>query len=259
MIVLAALACTPDKDYDGAFWDYVGIVTQSVPKTAYEDAGTVSIPVGYGNRPTSDKEYNVSYKVTGGTYGADYTVEGSNNGVGTVTVPAGQSGKQTIGFIKITPIADLINEKPVAITISLESADGVQVGYPYKTTVGLTLGNDDCDYKAADWVGGFGAAEGTKAAYDVIVAPVAGQPDNYTMTNFYGNKDLVAAFSLDPASRNVTFQGVTYVGTATPPNNDYTFTTGTYVQCFARFTIDVTVTDKATNKPTKFKYTVAKK
>jgi hypothetical protein len=256
MIVLGALACTPDNDYNGAFWDYVGIVSQNIPKTAYEDAGAVSIPIGYGNRPTTDKAYTVNYKVTGGTYGADYTVEGSADGSGTVTVPAGQSGKQTIGFIKIVPIKDLDIEKDVPITITLESEDGsVNVGYPYKSTVGLTLGNDDCAYKAADWTGGFSAVEKVKdksdVTYDVIVTPDADTPNKYNMTNF-NNKKLAASFALDPASRNVTFDGL-MSGT-----NQYTFATGTYVQCFVKLTVDVTLTDKD-GKESKFTYILTRK
>jgi len=258
MIVVGALACTPDNDYDTAFWDYVGIVTQNIPKTAYEDAGTVSIPVGYGNRPTSDKAYTVNYKVTGGTYGADYTVEGSTNGSGTVTVPAGQSGKETIGYIKIKPIADFDIEKDVPITITLESGDGsVSVGYPYKSSVGLVLGNDDCAYKAATWSGGFSAVEqvkGQKAgtAYDVIITPDAVVANRYNMTNF-ANRKVSAYFDLNPANREVAFQAQTIGTDMYEPAG-----LGTYVQCFGKVTVDIKMTDKD-SKVTTFTYTLTKK
>jgi len=255
MIVLGALACTPDNDYHSAFRDYVGIVTQSIPSVAYEDAGVVTIPVGYGNRPTSDKEYKVNYKVTGGKYGADYTVEGSTNGSGTVTVPAGQSGKQTIGLIKITPIPDLVREDSINITVDLEPTDGVNVGFPYKSSVKLILGNDDCPYKAKPWTGGFTALEKVKGktdvSYDVIVTPDAVTPDKYNMTNF-NNKKLAASFTLDPNSRDVVFTPITSGA------NAYTFKTGTYVQCFVKFTIEVTLTD-GSGVQTVIAYTLTKK
>ena len=257
MIVLGALACTPDKDYHSAFTDYVGIVTQGLPEIRYEDDGPLSIPVGYGNRPTSDKAYTVSYKVTGGTYGADYTVEGSNNGIGAVTVPAGQSGKQTIGYIKIVPISDLDIESDVKIKISLESADGASVGYPYKASLDLTLGNDDCVYKADTWVGGFTAVEKvtgkTDVTYDVIVTPDAGIPNKYNMTNF-NNKKLAGSFTLDPGTRLATF-----LTPVSGSGNSYTFNPGTYVQCINKVSVVVTSTPTAGGTATTINLTLTKK
>jgi len=257
MIVLGALACTPDKDYQSGYWDYVGILVQDIPETAYEDDGPIEIPVLYGNRPTSDKAYTVHYKVTGGTYGSDYTVEGSTNGVGTVVVPAGQAGKAAIGIIKIVPIADLITEKDVPITITLESADGdVNVGYPYQSEVGLTIGNDDCVYDAEEWEGNFSAVESYPAdgyvspAYDISFEQDAVDPNRFNTDNFWGSH-LNAYIVFDPNSREVTFP------TQSDGAGGEISGTGTYRQCSGILEFMVDYTDGDGNQY-KFKYVIEK-
>lgn len=255
MIVLGALACTPDKDYQSGYWDYVGILVQDIPEVAYEDDGAVEIPVLYGNRPTSDKAYTVHYKVTGGTYGADYTVEGSTNGVGTVTVPAGQAGKAAIGIIKIVPIADLITEDDVDITITLESADGdVNVGYPYASEIGLTLGNDDCVYDAKEWVGDYAAVEkysdGDTDPYDIAFEQDLVDPNKFNTDNFWGS-GITAYIIFDPNSRSVTFPDQTNA------DGHHIVGTGTYRQCSGILDFEVTYTDPKGNSYD-FEYVIEK-
>jgi len=163
MIVLGVLACTPDNDYSTAFRDYVGIAYATVPDEALEDGGSITIPFVYGNRPTSDKAYTVHYTVTGGQYGADYTIDGASGPSGTLTIPAGQSGKVALGSIKLKSIPDFEVEDDVELTVKIESIDGgAAVGAPFASEITVVFADDDCAYDIADYVGDAASVENYK-------------------------------------------------------------------------------------------------
>lgn len=166
-----AYACA-DHDYETAFQDYVGINTAGL-KDFPENAGSIKIPVIFGGEPTNSSAFNVTYEVTGGTYGVDYTVDGGNGASGTVSFPAGALKDNAIQYITVRGVPDFDVEDDVPLTITLKSSDRqMRVGYPYKDTFSFVITDDDCPFDfEGELVGlelNFDLVDYTQAA-DVIV------------------------------------------------------------------------------------------
>jgi hypothetical protein len=177
LILFSAFACA-DDEFNSAFREYAGIKPTDLPTSIPEDSGTISIPVFYGGNLTNDQPFAVSYTVTGGVYGTDYTIDGGSSANGTVTIIAGAAGTVAKGIIKIIPKADFITESNVTLTVTLTSAErDVKVGYPLQPSYSFTIADDDCDF---EWIGDLGGVDvnldldDTKFTADVTAALNAG-------------------------------------------------------------------------------------
>jgi len=242
MMVCGVLACTPDRDYETAYRKYVGINTTALKATAIPEdgGGKFEIDVAYGEPdPTGKKPgISVSYEITGGTYGTDYTLEGGSGAKGTIQIPEGEAGK-TFGKLFIKPIADEISEADVKLTVTLTSGpEGVSVGYPYVKSVDLVIQNDDCDYEAESWAGTFAATEvyatgDPYGPYDIDLVQDAGDPNKFVFDDFW-DSGITAYVVFDPNSRAVTFP------TQDDGDGGTISGTGSYLQCAGTFKIDVT-------------------
>lgn len=141
-----AYACA-DNDYETAFQDYVGINTAGLNDFP-ENGGPLKIPVIFGGEASNSSAFNVTYEVTGGTYGVDYTIDGGNGATGTVAFPAGSLSENGTQYIVIRGVPDFDIEDNVPLSISLKSSDReMRVGYPYHTGFSFVITDDDCPFE----------------------------------------------------------------------------------------------------------------
>src|SRR5687767_5243223 len=123
LLAFAAVSCFPDDDVKPAEFEYVGIRTVGVAASTTEDGGaTVNIPVHFGGSIENPASFTVNYTVTGGTYGTDYTIVNGTSATGTVTIPAGKTGIETIGLIGIKAVPNLVKQPNVVLTITIDEA-----------------------------------------------------------------------------------------------------------------------------------------
>jgi len=152
-------ACTPDDSVKSAKYHWVGIRSQSVDDAFSEgNEDGIEIPVVFGGEVTNDQAFTVSYTITGGTYGEDYTVVGGSGASGQVSVPTGAAGTAAVGVINIVPVIDYDVEDDVVLTVTLGTASNdATVGFPLVSTVTVTMNDDDCPF---DYLGDLEGVDG---------------------------------------------------------------------------------------------------
>ncbi len=160
LTAITAIACV-DNDFEPASREYVGFRLQGVPTTVAENSAGITIPLYYGGDFENDRTITVNYEVSGGNYGADYTIVGGSAASGSITIPAGTTWKDAISNLVIKGVPDFNNEPNVPLTVALTSADdGVQVGYPLAVSYSFTIADDDCLFDFE------GDLEGIEATFD---------------------------------------------------------------------------------------------
>ena len=207
---MAGFACTPDDTYKSAKYEYAGIRVIGLPASIAEDNGKISIPVHYGGELTNSQSFTVSYTVTGGTYGTDYTIVGQSSANGTVSVGSGQTGTEAMGVIEIVPVADFATESNVPLTVTLnEASNGLSVGHPLRKSYSFIIQDDDCDYVADNFIGTGASVETysdgskypTSGTYPTVFTTVG--TDLLEMDNFW-DSGMVVQLQLDPVTRTLT-------------------------------------------------------
>jgi hypothetical protein len=226
-LVLALAACS-DEDYNSAFREYAGIKTTGIPTAPVAEGTKVVVTVGYGGQVTNATSRTISYKITGGEYGTDYTVVGGTGATGTVTIPEGPTKDAKVTF-EVQSLHDFIEEDDITLTIEITDAAGLQIGYPYQPKVKVTFLDDDCTFDEETWKGTFSALEDYATGsdygpYDVTFEQDAVDPNKYIFHKFW-DSGITAYIIFDPNSNVVTFPA--------QDDGDGTAITGsgTYNQC----------------------------
>jgi hypothetical protein len=210
-------ACTPDDSVAPLKYEYVGVRPQAI--TRLEGAGTFSVDVFYGGTLENPSGFTVDYIVSGGTYGADYTIVGAAGPSGTVTIPAGAAGSEAVGKIMIVPDEDAVQEPSVNLVVTISnSSNGLVVGqYPLKDKINVTINDDDCDFIRTDFIGDFDALEPGYGTYTVTFSEDPGDANAIIADNFWDFGGVVT-YVFDPSSNLVTLPtqdvimgGTTYV------------------------------------------------
>lgn len=236
-LALVVLSCN-DEDYNSAFREYAGIRTTGLPTIVDEDSdASVEIPVYYGGTFSNQTPFTVSYTVSGGAYGVNYTIEGGTSASGQVTIAPGETGKEAFGTIRIKTVPnDDPNTGNVVLTITLSgTSNGINVGYPYKQSYVLTIREDDCAYDASAWAGDFSALEdygdgNPYGPYDVTFVQDETDPNKFTFSDFW-DSGITAYVIFDPNSKKITFPD------QDDGDGEAITGEGTYSQCSKSFTI----------------------
>lgn len=209
-LLLFATACN-DDDYGPTTYEYAAINASAIPESISEDAGTsLTIPVVYGGKLANPSSFTVNYKISGGTYGTDYTIIGGSSSTGSVTIPAGATGTDAIGNIEILPTADFDTESSVELTVTLEgTSNGLSIGYPGLKEFTFTIEDDDCEYVASEYEATAGGREfysdGSEYPdgddYDVNFTLLG--ENEFQMDNFW-DSGWEVTFTIDPVTLVIT-------------------------------------------------------
>lgn len=255
LVVWVAFSCTPDDSVDSATHNYAGIRISGLASSILEDAGAaVQIPVYFGGEIENPESFTVSYTITGGVYGDDYTVVGGTGATGSVTVPAGATGSTARGLIQVLPVADLEEEDDVTLKITLnETSNGNAIGYPLKGSFSLKIEDDDCALVEADFVpqtaqsrevytsstypGSGTTCEGVASRYCTDFTKIA--DNEWEMDNLW-NAGWVVTVNVDPATLTVSIPETQI----TDFGSDWTITgEGTISTCGKKIIITIHLTD----------------
>gem|GEM_PF-4383636 len=146
LVAVVAFACA-DEDYESATREYVGINNAGLVTSVAENSAGISIPLYYGGDFVNSRPVTVTYEITGGTYGTDYTVVDGTGATGTIVIPTGTPFKDALKKLVVKGVPDFDNEPDVHLVLTLKSADNdVKVGYPMLGSYAFTIADDDCLY-----------------------------------------------------------------------------------------------------------------
>lgn len=243
MFALIVGACSPDNSVAPAEYEYVGIKAPSKSSTLEDSGVAISLSIYYGGKLSNSSSFTVPYTITGGTYGSDYTVVGGTSSSGVVTIAAGDAGKVAFGKVDIKPVADIVKESNVKLTLTLGTpSNNLSIGYPLNSSYTVTITDDDCDYVEANYIK---TAQGRETYSDGSCYPAnctstysvgftKTATNTLTADNFW-DSGWVLNLVVNPANNTVTIPsqspaaGVTVSGSGTIATCSKTITFSTHI------------------------------